>query len=146
MCQTADCTDWAPDLRTVRTVPHRHAQRAHGHNTTKSHLTSESRSPAEHQRSRERARNACLACTHAAIQHTQRTKSFERICGALREVLESKSTSCLSVELSGERFVIPVQETRRHARFSQTGACAQRVRGGQPFSEKFQRAGIRIRL
>ena len=24
-------TDWAPDLRTVRTFAHRHAQRAHGH-------------------------------------------------------------------------------------------------------------------
>ena len=57
-------------------------------------------------------------------------ESFKRICGALREVLESKITSSLSVELSDERFVIRVQETRtRHARVSQTSACSECAAG-----------------
>ena len=86
-----------------------------------------------------------LAWTRAAAHHAQLAKSISSICGSSREVRESKRTSPLSVELSGERSATPVQVARTRPQAGHAHAQMQGQMGEQPFSEKLERAGIRIR-
>ena len=134
---------WLSDLRTALAFAHGHGQRAHGQ---RDKIAPHGR---DHGRKAGEARSArtmrALAWTRAAAHHAQLAKSISSICGSSREVSESKRTSPLSVELSGERSATPVQVARTRPQAGHAHAQMQGQMGEQPFSEKLERAGIRIR-
>ena len=137
-------SDRAPDARTVLFFAHRHGQLAHGQRAVP--WPDHGLDGMEGWRSAERAHNAPFACARAAARHARLVESFSSICVSLREVPTSKSMTSSSVELSSERLATSVQVMRTHARVSHARTYMQKQNGKQPFSEKFPRAGMRIRV